>query len=205
MFLFALGADEQSVTLQVCCRKTRATLSLASPWCGKCKVSHYKCVTRRRFSKKKPSSQECSWKNFGKIQSKYRWHRGSERSQKAILKMTQNRSQEGYPIGSEAPWKTLEHSSGALDWKVILLFFLSRQKRGTRWARGLLSPWFSKRVRCTLDCSWKTSFCLKMEPTWLQLGSNLGPKMEPRWSKNPSQNRSCAPKSDRKSISTLKA
>ena len=36
--------------------------------------------SRPRFSKKKPSSQDCSWKTLGKIQSKYRWNGGPERT-----------------------------------------------------------------------------------------------------------------------------
>ena len=52
--------------------------------------------SRPRFSKKKPSSQDCSWKTLGKIQSKYRWNGGPERT-KNQYKMIQKPTPGGVP------------------------------------------------------------------------------------------------------------
>ena len=52
--------------------------------------------SRPRFSKKKPSSQDCSWKTLGKIQSKYRWHGGPERT-KNQWKMSSKPTPGGVP------------------------------------------------------------------------------------------------------------
>ena len=81
--------------------------------------------------------------------------------------------------------------------------FLQRQRRGTRWARGLLrvqnppklmkNRWkIDGKMASILDSIFWSIFD-RFPPDsvrkWSQHGPNLGPKMEPKWSKNWWKNR----------------